>query len=84
MAWSVPSEAAMTVRESVEAVIERIRPALNADGGDLELVRFEGSVAHVRLLGLCAGCPSAAMTLQTGVEGAIRRFHPDIRVVAVE
>ena len=74
----------MTICESVETLIERIRPALNADGGDLELVRFDGSVAYIRLLGECAGCPSATITLQAGVENALRRFHPDVRVVSVE
>lgn len=73
----------MTVRESVEAVIERIRPALNADGGDLEVVSVDGSVVEIRLLGLCAGCPSAEMTLQAGVETALRRIRPDLRVVQV-
>lgn len=71
----------MTLRESIEAVIERIRPALNADGGDLELVAFDGSVVQIRLLGECAGCPTAEMTLQTGVESAVRRIRPDLRVV---
>jgi len=74
----------MTVHESVEAVIERIRPALNADGGDLELVAFDGAVAQIRLSGACAGCPAAEMTLHSGVEGALRRIRPDLRVVAVQ
>ena len=74
----------MTEHEAVEAVIERIRPALNADGGDLELVGFDGTVARIRLSGACAGCPSAEMTLHAGVEGALRRIRPDLRVVAVE
>jgi Fe-S cluster biogenesis protein NfuA len=71
----------MTVRESVEAVIERIRPVLHIDGGDLELVSIDGSVVQIRLLGLCAGCPSAELTLQAGVESALRRVRPDLRVV---
>ena len=74
----------MTVHESVEAVIERIRPVLNADGGDLELVSFDGAVARIRLVGACAGCPAANMTLETGVESALRRIRPDLRVVAVQ
>ena len=74
----------MTVRENVEAMIERIRPALNADGGDLELVSFDGVVARIRLVGACAGCPSARMTLETGIEGALRRIRPDLQVIAVQ
>ena len=74
----------MTAQESVEAVVERIRPLLNADGGDLELVSFDGVVARIRLLGACAGCPSATFTLQSGVETALRRISPDLQVEAVE
>jgi Fe-S cluster biogenesis protein NfuA len=73
----------MNLRESVECVIEQVRPLLNADGGDLELVAFDGATVRVRLIGACAGCPAAEMTLQTGVEGALRRIRPDLRVVAV-
>jgi len=73
----------MTTSEMVETVIERIRPALNADGGDIELVSLVGEVASVRLSGACAGCPSAEMTLRVGVEGALRRVRPGIRVVPV-
>lgn len=73
----------MTVRDAVEMTLERIRPALNADGGDIELVAFDGDVAHVRLTGACSGCPSAQMTLQAGVESALRRIRPTLRVVAV-
>jgi len=74
----------MSVLESVEAVIERVRPALNADGGDLELVSFDGTVAHIRLLGACSSCPLARMTIEGGVESALRRIRPDIHVVAVQ
>ena len=74
----------MDLQESVEAVIERIRPALYADGGDLELVSFNGTVAHIRLLGACAGCPSARMTIETGIEATLRRIRPDLQVVAVQ
>jgi len=73
----------MDVRESVEAVIDQVRPLLNADGGDLELVAFDGATVSVRLVGACAGCPAAEITLQTGVESALRRIRPDLRVVAV-
>lgn len=74
---------AMTTADMVEAVLERIRPALNADGGDIELVNLEGEVVHVRLTGECAGCPSAEMTLRVGVESALRRVRPGLRVVPV-
>lgn len=75
--------AGMTTSEMVETVLERIRPALNADGGDIELVNLEGDTVRVRLTGACAGCPSAEMTLRVGVEGALRRARPGLRVVPV-
>jgi Fe-S cluster biogenesis protein NfuA len=62
----------MVSRERVESVLQRIRPLLQADGGDIELVAVEGNNARVRLTGMCAGCPSAHMTLYLGVEMALR------------
>jgi Fe-S cluster biogenesis protein NfuA len=64
--------AVMVSRERVESVLQRIRPLLQADGGDIELVAVEGNNARVRLTGMCAGCPSAHMTLYLGVEMALR------------
>ena len=58
--------------ERVETVLQRIRPLLQADGGDIELVGVDGNNARVRLTGMCAGCPSAHMTLYLGVEMALR------------
>lgn len=62
----------MVSRERVEAVLDRIRPLMQADGGDIELVNVSGNNARVRLTGMCAGCPSAHMTLYMGVEMALR------------
>ena len=62
----------MITREQVESVLGRIRPFLQADGGDIELVDVSGNSAAVRLTGMCAGCPSALMTLHVGVEVALR------------
>ena len=61
----------------MEAVLERVRPFLRADGGDIELVDVTGNSASVRLTGMCAGCPSAHMTLYLGVETALREGMPD-------
>lgn len=74
----------MTTTEAIESVFERLRPALNADGGDIELVALDGNVARIRLSGECAGCPSAEMTLRSGVEIALRRVNPSLRVVRVD
>jgi len=62
----------MVSKERVEAVLERIRPMMQADGGDIELVKVSGNNARVRLTGMCAGCPSAHITLHMGVEMALR------------
>ena len=62
----------MITKEQVESVIGRVRPFLQADGGDIELVGVNGNSADVRLTGMCAGCPSALMTLHVGVELALR------------
>lgn len=67
----------MMTKERVEAVLGRIRPFMQADGGDIEVISVEGNCADVRLTGLCAGCPSAHMTLYLGVETALREEIPE-------
>jgi len=62
----------MISKERVEAVLDRVRPFMQADGGDIELVDVSGNSAAVKLTGMCAGCPSAHMTLYLGVETALR------------
>ena len=62
----------MVSRDRVEGVLGRIRPMLQADGGDIELVEVYGNSARVRFTGMCAGCPSAHLTLYMGVEMALR------------
>jgi len=67
--------------EKVEAVLERIRPMLQADGGDVELVSVEDGIVSVRLTGACGSCPSSTMTLKMGIEKAIRDEVPEIKAV---
>ena len=62
----------MVSKERVQGVLDRVRPFLQADGGDIELMSVNGNSADVRLTGMCAGCPSAHMTLYMGVEMALR------------
>ncbi len=71
----------MIMRERVEAVLERVRPFMQADGGDIELVDISGNSADVRLTGMCAGCPSAQMTLYLGVETALRDEMPEFETL---
>jgi Fe-S cluster biogenesis protein NfuA len=73
----------MISRENVENVLNRIRPFLQADGGDIELIAVEGNSASVRLSGMCAGCPSAHMTLHVGVESALREEIPEFDTLVV-
>lgn len=63
----------MIARERIESVLNRIRPALRSDGGDIELIDVFGNSASVRLTGMCARCPSGYLTLHAGVERALRR-----------
>lgn len=68
-----------TVRERVEHVISRIRPAVQSDGGDVELVEITAEgIVRVRLHGACVGCPSSSMTLHMGIERNIREKVPEI------
>ena len=72
------------MRERVEAALQRIRPALQADGGDVELVDVQNGVVSVKLTGACGGCPMASMTLKSGVERIVRAEVPEVtEVVAV-
>ena len=72
------------MKERVESVINAIRPALQADGGDVELVGVEDGVVSVRLVGACGGCPMATVTLKDGIERTLMEKVPGVReVVAV-
>jgi len=73
------------MKERVEAALEKIRPSLQADGGNVELVEVtpEG-VVKVRLTGACSGCPMSEMTLQMGIGRALKEEVPEVKeVVAV-
>lgn len=67
------------MREKVEAALDKIRPALQADGGDVELVDVKDGVATVRLTGHCGSCPMSTMTLKMGVERVVREAVPEIK-----
>ncbi|HEY0872077.1 MAG TPA: NifU family protein [Vicinamibacterales bacterium] len=73
----------MPTRAIVESILERVRPFIVADGGDIELVAVDGGTICVRMTGACAECPSARLTLQYGLEAALRSEHPELRVVRV-
>ena len=69
------------MRERVEAVLNKIRPALQSDGGDVELVEVDQGVVKVRLKGACGGCPMASMTLKNGIEKALKESIPEVKEV---
>ena len=69
----------MTV-ETVEALFDdMVRPALQADGGDIQLVRVDGFDVHVRLMGACSSCPSSTVTMKMGVERLLEEEFPQFR-----
>ena len=72
------------MKEKVEAALAKIRPALQADGGDVELVGVEDGVVKVSLKGACVGCPMSTMTLKSGIERILKEEIPEVKeVVAV-
>ena len=72
------------MKEKIEAALEKIRPVLQADGGDVELVHVEDGVVSVKLTGACDGCPMATLTLKTGIERVLKVQVPEVKeVVAV-
>jgi len=73
----------MMARDRVESVLNRIRPFMQADGGDIELVEIHGNSARVRLTGMCSGCPSAHMTLYVGVETLLREEIKEFEALEV-
>ncbi len=69
------------MRDEVEKTISDIRPNLQADGGDIELVDVKDGVVTVRLIGACAGCPMSQMTLKMGVEKLLKTKVPGVKRV---
>jgi len=70
------------MKDKVQTVIDEIRPKLQADGGDIELVEVTADgIVRVRLQGACSGCPGAAMTLKAVVESLLKRRVPEVKSV---
>lgn len=86
MATSPPTpqapNSALGLRERVSKIIDLIRPAVQADGGDVELVDLTpAGVVRIRLHGACVGCPSSTVTLKMGIERNLRAHVPEVRSV---
>lgn len=72
------------MREKIEAALDLVRPALQADGGNVELVEVDGDVVRLKLVGACGCCPMSTMTLKMGIERVLKEQVPEIKeVVAV-
>ena len=72
------------MKEKVETILAQVRPALQADGGDVELVDVSQGVVKLKLKGACAGCPMSTMTLRQGIERVLKEQVPEVKeVVAV-
>jgi Fe-S cluster biogenesis protein NfuA len=67
------------MRENVEKALQKIRPALQADGGDIELIDVRDGVVRVKLTGACGDCPMSQMTLKQGVERVLREEVPEVK-----
>jgi len=81
---SKPADASegLSISERVALVIDRIRPSVQNDGGDIELVEVtQDGVARIRMHGACVGCPSSNMTLRLGIEQNLKTYVPEIRSV---
>jgi len=73
-----------SLQDRVSFAIEEVRPALQADGGDVELVGIEGTAVRVHLMGACRGCPMAGSTLADFVAERIKLYAPEIENVIAE
>jgi Fe-S cluster biogenesis protein NfuA len=72
----------MGIREKVQDALEKVRPSLQADGGDVQLVEVEDSgLVKVRLMGACGGCPMSQMTLKMGIEKILKQNVPEVTSV---
>jgi Fe-S cluster biogenesis protein NfuA len=72
------------MQEKVKDVLDKVRPYLVRDGGNVELVGIEGGTVKVKLVGACAGCPHSTMTLKNGIERLLKQEVPEVKeVIAV-
>jgi Fe-S cluster biogenesis protein NfuA len=72
------------MRDKIQAALDQVRPALLADGGDVQLIDVKDGVVTLKLTGACSGCPMATMTLKVGIERVLKEQVPEVKeVVAV-
>lgn len=71
----------MNAEEKIKEIINKLRPFLIGDGGDIEFVKYENNIVYVKMLGACAGCGLIDYTLKDGVETAIKEEVPEVKEV---
>jgi Fe-S cluster biogenesis protein NfuA len=72
----------MTLKEKIENALAQVRPALQADGGDVQLVDVDDEgLVKVKLMGACGGCPMSQMTLRMGIEKVLKQNVPEVKAV---
>ncbi len=69
------------MKEKINDALNKIRPSLQADGGDVELVDYVDGIVQVRLKGACAGCPMSTMTIKNGIESYLKQTIPEVKSV---
>lgn len=69
------------MEQKIRQVLEKVRPALQADGGDVEFIDYNDGIVTVRLKGACGSCPMSTMTLKHGIEARLREEIPEVRAV---
>ncbi len=71
------------IEEKIKKVLEKIRPAMHADGGDVEFVAWhpENGIVEVQLMGMCVGCPMSQITLKQGIEAELKKHIPEVEEV---
>ncbi len=75
----------MSLKEKVEAALEKVRPSLQADGGNVELLEVtDEGIVKVKLTGACGGCPMSQMTLKMGIERVVKEAVPEVKEVIAE
>ena len=72
------------MEDKIKERLEQLRTGLQADGGDLELVKIDGKTVYLKLVGHCGSCPFAMMTLKNGIEAGLQEIDPEITVERVE
>ena len=72
-----------TIEKKIKEAIDKVRPMLQADGGDVELVSWDAKtgVVQVQLMGMCVGCPMSQVTLKQGIETEIKKLVPEVKEV---